>query len=200
MFFTISFYLCFSLLIQILSQITDRSIIQIENGQMKQITLLDLSTKYIYLVSTNNISGTYTYDIQSPYFLELSKGISDSINTIPDTFDGHYEKIEVIKGYFYSISVNIKEDNKFTFIKISIKDELDEKKENKIIIEMIENYTWNILGFVLILSFFEIFGIIFFCCFRREFVMEFCDFRKKENKKIYKKLEEIYELNVIDIE
>ena len=200
MFFTISFYLCFSLLIQILSQITDRSIIQIENGQMKQITLLDLSTKYIYLVSTNNISGTYTYDIQSPYLLELSKGISDSINTIPDTFDGHYEKIEVIKGYFCSISVNIKEDNKFTFIKITIKDEIDEKKENKIIIEMIENYTWNILGFVLILSFFEIFGIIFFCCFRREFVMEFCDFRKKENKKIYKKLEEIYELNVIDIE
>ena len=200
MFFTISFYLYFSLLNQILSQITDRSIIQIENGQMKQITLLDLSTKYIYLVSTNNISGTYTYDIQSPYLLELSKGISDSINTIPDTFDGHYEKIEVIKGYFCSISVNIKEDNKFTFIKISIKDEIDEKKENKIIIEMIENYTWNILGFVLILSFFEIFGIIFFCCFRREFVMEFCDFRKKENKKIYKKLEEIYELNVIDIE
>ena len=200
MFFTISFYLYFSLLNKILSQITDRSIIQIENGQMKQITLLDLSTKYIYLVSTNNISGTYTYDIQSPYFLELSKGISDSINTIPDTFEGHYEKIEVIKGYFYSISVNIKEDNKFTFIKISIKDELDEKKENKIIIEMIENYTWNILGFVLILSFFEIFGIIFFCCFRREFVMEFCDFRKKENKKIYTKLEEIYELNVIDIE
>ena len=200
MFFTISFYLYFSLLNQILSQITDRSIIQIENGQMKQITLLDLSTKYIYLVSTNNISGTYTYDIQSPYFLELSKGISDSINTIPDTFDGHYEKIEVIKGYFCSISVNIKEDNKFTFIKISIKDDIDEKKENKIIIEMIENYTWNILGFVLILSFFEIFGIIFFCCFRREFVMEFCDFRKKENKKIYKKLEEIYELNVIDIE
>ena len=200
MFFTISFYLYFSLLNQILSQITDRSIIQIENGQMKQITLLDLSTKYIYLVSTNNISGTYTYDIQSPYFLELSKGISDSINTIPDTFDGHYEKIEVIKGYFCSISVNIKEDNKFTFIKITIKDEIDEKKENKIIIEMIENYTWNILGFVLILSFFEIFGIIFFCCFRREFVMEFCDFRKKENKKIYKKLEEIYELNVIDIE
>ena len=200
MFFTISFYLCFSLLIQILSQITDRSIIQIENSQMKQITLLDLSTKYIYLVSTNNISGTYTYDIQSPYFLELSKGISDSINTIPDTFDGHYEKIEVIKGYFCSISVNIKEDNKFTFIKITIKDEIDEKKENKIIIEMIENYTWNILGFVLILSFFEIFGIIFFCCFRREFVMEFCDFRKKENKKIYKKLEEIYELNVIDLE
>ena len=200
MFFTISFYLYFSLLNQILSQITDRSIIQIENGQMKQITLLDLSTKYIYLVSTNNISGTYTYDIQSPYLLELSKGISDSINTIPDTFDGHYEKIEVIKGYFCSISVNIKEDNKFTFIKITIKDELDEKKDNKIIIEMIENYTWNILGFVLILSFFEIFGIIFFCCFRREFVMEFCDFRKKENKKIYKKLEEIYELNVIDIE
>ena len=200
MFFAFSFYLYFSLLNQILSQITDRSIIQIENSQMKQITLLDLSTKYIYLVSTNNISGTYTYDIQSPYLLELSKGISDSINTIPDTFDGHYEKIEVIKGYFCSISVNIKEDNKFTFIKISIKDELDEKKENKIIIEMIENYTWNILGFVLILSFFEIFGIIFFCCFRREFVMEFCDFRKKENKKIYKKLEEIYELNVIDIE
>ena len=200
MFFAFSFYLYFSLLNQILSQITDRSIIQIENGQMKQITLLDLSTKYIYLVSTNNISGTYTYDIQSPYLLELSKGISDSINTIPDTFDGHYEKIQVIKGYFCSISVNIKEDNKFTFIKISIKDEIDEKKENKIIIEMIENYTWNILGFVLILSFFEIFGIVFFCCFRREFVMEFCDFRKKENKKIYKKLEEIYELNVIDIE
>ena len=67
MFFALFFYLMCSLIIQILSINNDGPIIELGNDQLKQISLKDINSKTIYIVSLNNISGTYTYDIQSPY-------------------------------------------------------------------------------------------------------------------------------------
>ena len=202
MFFTLCFYLMCSLIIQILSINNDGPIIELGKDQSKQISLKDINSKTIYIVSLNNISGTYTYDIQSPYLLDLSYGKSLYINKIPDYFEGHFEKIDFTNGYFYSISlsVNIKEDNKYTFIKISINDDINEFNNNIIIIHLINNYTWKIVCFTFCIFFSEIIVIIYFCCCKRKFLTKCCFFRKKKRGESYKKLKEIYELNIIDIQ
>ena len=94
MFFALFFCLMCSLIIQILSINDDGPIIELGNDQLKQISLKDINSKTIYIVSLNNISGTYTYDIQSPYLLDLSYGKSEKINKIPYYFEGHFEKID----------------------------------------------------------------------------------------------------------
>ena len=204
MFFAFFFYLMCSLIIQILSINDDGPIIELGKDQLKHISLKDINSKTIYIVSLNNISGTYTYDIQSPYLLDLSYGKSEKINKIPDYFEGHFEKIDFTNGYFYSISlsVNIKEDNKYTFIKINIKDDdINEfNNNNVIIIHLINNYTWKIVCFTFCIFLFEIIVIIYFCCCKRKFLVKFCYFRKKKIQGSYKKLKEIYELNIIDIQ
>ena len=191
----------FSVIVRVLSHDNDGPIFELEKGQLKQISLVDINSKIIYIVSQNKISGTFTYDIKSPYLLELSYGKSDNNNKIPDSFEGHYEKIDEIKCYFYSISisVNINQDNKY-FIKIFINDDINKLNDNNIInIHLIGNYAWKITCFVIAIFFFEIFFIIYFCCCQRKCLIECCNFRKKKEMKSYKKLEEIYELNTIDI-
>ena len=204
MFFAFFFYFMCSLIIQILSINNDGPIIELGNDQLKQISLNDINSKTIYIVSLNNISGTFTYDIQSPYLLDLSYGKSEKINKIPYYFEGHFEKIDFTNGYFYSISlsVNFKEDNKYTFIKISIMDDdINEfNNNNVIIIHLINNYTWKIVCFTFYIFFSEMIIIIYFCCCKRKFLVKFCYFRKKKIQRSYKKLKEIYELNIIDIQ
>ena len=203
MIFIIYLHIFHSLFNEIISS-TETSIIELEKGEIKQIQLEEPISKIIYIVSKNDISGTYTYDIESPYILEISYGKSDNKNKIPDIFEGHYEKVKIIKGYFYSIPVSIKEDNKYTFIKMVYKDNINifNNKNNNITIHLIENYTGSILSFVLCVAFIEIFIILFFCTCGRKFLTKFCDFRNLDcNKgKKYKKIDEIYELNVIDID
>ena len=203
MIFIIYIHILYSLFNEIISS-KGTSIIELEKGEIKQIQLEEPVSKIIYIVSKDDISGTYTYDIESPYVLDISYGKSDNKNIIPNLFEGHYEKVKVIKGYFYSIPVSIKEDNKYTFIKMVYKDDINNfnNKNNNITIHLIENYTGNIISFVLCVSFFEIFIILFFCTCGRRFLTKFCDFRNWEcdSGKKYKKIDEIYELNIIDID
>ena len=203
MIFIIYFHIFYSLFNEIISSI-ETPIIELEKGETKQIHLGGQNSKIIYIVSKGDISGTYTYDIESPYILEISYGKSDDKNKIPDLFEGHYEKVKIIKGYFYSISVNIEEDNKYTFIKMVYKDDINyfNSNNNVLTIYLIENYTGNILSFVLCVSSLEIFIILFFCTCGRNFLTKFCDFTNWncDDGKKYKKINEIYELNVIDID
>ena len=201
--FIISLYIVFSIFNQIIyASESEPLIIEIENSQQKQIKLTETNLNIIYLVTKNNISGTYAYDIRTPYTLELSYGKSDSKNIIPDLFEGHYEIMNITNGYLYSISVSINDDNKYTFIKMKIKDDINIIKNNFITINLIEVYTLSIVALSLCIFIFVISIILFFFTCGRDFLTECCDFRDMifGNKKKYTKLNEIYELNVIDIE
>ena len=202
MFFMITFYIIISIINQIIST-QEPLIIELEKSKKTQIQLDDKFSKIVYLVVKNDISGTFTYDFESPYILELSYGISDNPKTIPATFIGHYEKVKVIKGYFYSISVSVKDDNKYTFIKITNKEDSKNFKSNNniITVNLIENYSSSIGWFTFFIYIFDIFLILMFCTCGRSFLNRACDFRElMPEKKKYEKIQEVYELNVIDIE
>ena len=204
MFFKIAFYIIISIINQIISA-QEPFIIELEKSKKTQIQLDDKFSKIVYLVVKNDISGTFTYDFESPYILELSYGKSDNPNTIPATFIGHYEKVKVIKGYFYSISVSVKDDNKYTFIKITNKEDSKNFKSinnnNIITVNLIENYSSSIGWFTFFIYISDIFLILMFCTCGRSFLNRACDFRELTPvKKKYEKIQEVYELNVIDIE
>ena len=103
MFFTIFLIFIFSKITRILSINNDFPIYSLEQEVIKEISLdnINLNSKIIYIISTNNISGTYTYDIQSPYLLELSYGKSDYSFKLPDLFSGNFHKNEKKERYFY---------------------------------------------------------------------------------------------------
>ena len=199
----IAFYIIISIINQIIST-QEPLIIELEKSKKTQIQLDDKFSKIVYLVVKNDISGIFTYDFESPYILELSYGKSDNPNTIPATFIGHYEKVKVIKGYFYSISVSVKDDNKYTFIKITNKEDSKNFKINNnniITVNLIENYSSSIGWFTFFIYIFDIFLILMFCTCGRSFLNRACDFRElMPEKKKYEKIQEVYELNVIDIE
>ena len=204
MFFMIAFYIIISIINQIISA-QEPLIIELEKSKKTQIQLDDKFSKIVYLVVKNDISGIFTYDFESPYILELSYGISDNPKTIPTTFGGHYEKVKVIKGYFYSISVSVKDDNKYTFIKITNKEDSKNFKSinnnNIITVNLIENYSSSIGWFTFFIYILDIFLILMFCTCGRSFLNRACDFRELTPvKKKYEKIQEVYELNVIDIE
>ena len=178
-------------------------IVELQKSETKQIALNIMSENVFYIYSKDLISGTYTYDIESPYILNLSFGKSDDNNKIPSNFEGHFEKVKIINGYFYSIPIDIKDDNKYTFIKIEIKENNSDINENDnfIKIKLNENSSFNIVCFVLCLFIFEALIIICFCCLGRNFLIKCCNFREDEKDRIIrnKKLNEIYELKYIDI-
>ena len=201
----ISFYVIASIINKIISipDSTDSLIIELEKRKKTQIQLDDKLSKIIYLVAKDDISGTYTYNVESPYILELSFGKSDKSNIIPNTFEGHFEKNRIIKGYFYSISVSVKDDNKYTFVKITFKNGVNNfnKNNNIISVNLVENYSSSIAWFFFFIYFFDISIIFMFCTCGRNFINRACDFTDlMPVKKKYEKIQEMYELNVIDIE
>ena len=203
MFLMISFYIIISIFNQIVP-ISDSLIIELEKDQKTQIQFDGKLSQIIYIVSKNDISGTYTYDFISPYILELTLGRSDAVNSIPTTFEKyHYEKGKIINGYYYSMSVSVKDDNKYTFIKVIYKDDINNFNINNDIttVNLVPNYTWNIIWIVLFMTIFDVSCILFFCSCGRSFLEKACNFMDLiQFKKKYKKLEQIYELNVISIE
>ena len=201
----IAFYVIASLIniIISISDSTNSIIIELEKRKKTQIQLDDKFSKIIYLVAKNDISGTYTYNVESPYTLELSFGKSDKSNIIPDIFEGHYENNSIIKGYFYSISVSVYDDNKYTFVKIKFKDDINNFNINNniITVNLVENYSSSIAWFSFFIYFIDILLILLFCTCGRNFINKVCDFTDlMPAKKKYEKIQEIYELNVIDIE
>ena len=202
MFLMIYFYIIISIINHIIST-TDSLIVELEKRKKTQIQLDDKFSKIIYLVAKNDISGTYTYNVESPYMLELSFGKSEKSNIIPNIFEGHYEKNRIIKGYFYSISVSVKDDNKFTFVKILYNDGTNnlDINNNILVVNLVENYSASIGWFCFFFYMFFIFIILMFCTCGRSFLNRACDFTDlMPVKKNYEKIQEIYELNVIDIE
>ena len=202
MFFTIFLIFIFSKITRILSINNDFPIYSLEQEVIKEISLdnINLNSKIIYIISTNNISGTYTYDIQSPYLLELSYGKSDYSFKLPDLFSGNFHKNEKKERYFYSCSVKVNKNKKYTFLKIYIKDKIDNFKDNKSLkLLLVKNYTWKIVCFCSFLFFFEFIIIIYIFCCKREFLIKFCNFRKENVLQNYNKIPGIYELNFIDI-
>ena len=102
-------------------------------------------------------------------------------------------------GYFYSFSFEVNEDNKYTFLKIFIKDDIDKLKNNnsiKILLVMV--YTWKIICFCSLFFIFYLILIIYLFCFKREFLIKFCYFRKGNKLQYYSKIPKIYELNIIE--
>ena len=140
-----------------------------------------------YAFAKNVISGVFTFDIESPVLLNLSYGQSDTIATLPSSFDeGHNENITQWKnkegfGYFYSFSVFISNDNKYTVLKLKCPgDEACLTEGKKIKIALITDYTWKISIFVLFLFLFFI-GVIFATSyFARNCLSKCCNFRKNE--------------------
>ena len=199
MFFIIFLYLLYSKLNQISSLDNDFPIFRLEQEVIKEISLIDINSKTIYIISTNNISGTYTYDIHSPYLLELSHGKSYYSSKIPDLFEANFEKNDMRDGYFYSFSFEVNEDNKYTFLKIFIKDDIDKlKNNNSIKILLVKVYTWKIICFCSLFFLFYLILIIYLFCFKREFLIKFCYFRKGNKLQYYSKIPKIYELNIIE--
>ena len=201
----IAFYVIASLIniIISISDSTNSIIIELEKRKKTQIQLDDKFSKIIYLVAKNDISGTYTYNVESPYILELSFGKSDKSNIIPNIFEGDYENNSIIKGYFYSISVSVKDDNKYTFVKVKFKDDINNFNINNniITVNLVENYSSSIAWFSFFIYFIDILLILLFCTCGRNFINKVCDFTDLMSvKKKYEKIQEIYELNVIDIE
>ena len=47
----------------------------------------------IYICSKNSISGIYTYDIKTPYLVNVSFGTSESKEILPSFQEGHKENI-----------------------------------------------------------------------------------------------------------
>ena len=204
--FMIAFYIIISIINQIIST-QEPLIIELEKSKKTQIQLDNKFSKIIYLVVKNDISGIYTYNFETSYNLELSYGISDKTNTIPATFEGHYESYNVINRYFYSISVTIKDDNKYTFIKVTNKDDSNNIKSNNnnnnniITVILVVNYTSSIVWFTFFFFLFDFFLVFLFCTCGRNFLKRVCDCTEKMPlKKKYEKIQEIYELNVINID
>ena len=143
-----------------------------------------LNNEY-YLFAKNVISGVFTFDIESPVLLNLSYGKSDTIQTLPSSFDeGHNENITQWKKnegyeYFYSFPVFISNDDKYTVIKLKCSsDEACLKDGKNIRVELITEYTWKISVFVLFIFLFFI-GVIFATSyFARNCLSKCCNFRK----------------------
>ena len=178
------FFIVFSLFAGILS--VDR-IPYGELGEGISITIYAdnmLNNEY-YLFAKNVISGVFTFDIESPVLLNLSYGQSDTVTTLPSSFDeGHNENITQWKknegfGYFYSIPVFISDDNKYTVIKLKCPgDEACLTNGKSIKVKLVTDYTWKISVFVLFLFLFFI-GVIFATSyFARNCLSKCCNFRK----------------------
>ena len=141
----------------------------------------------LYLFSKNTISGTFTYDIDSPVALNLSFSKSASIDSNPSSLsfeEGHNENItnwKTDKGYkyFFSIPVLISDDDTYTFIKIKCSNDNDcIQPGDNISVKLVGNYTWKISIFILF-YFLILLGVIFSTCyFARNCLTKCCNFRE----------------------
>ena len=99
--------------------------------------------------------------------------------------------------------MSVKDDNKYTFVKIKFKDDINNFNINNniITVNLVENYSSSIAWFSFFIYFIDILLILLFCTCGRNFINKVCDFTDlMPVKKKYEKIQEIYELNVIDIE
>ena len=141
----------------------------------------------LYIVSKDTISGVFTYDMDSPVPLNLSFGFSDSKDSLPASFEeGHTENITVWKteqgyNYFFSYSIQIKNDNRYVFLKIScVNDTTCIDGDDHINVKLNPEYSWKITLIVLFVYIIIIGAIIAICYFARNCLTKCCNFMDKK--------------------
>ena len=112
------FVLCF-----VLKIISSKEELELKKGESINITKINMENNAIYICSKNSISGIYTYDIKTPYLVNVSFGTSESKEILPSFQEGHKENIsnfvnESEYKYLFSVPIFISNDDKYTFIKI----------------------------------------------------------------------------------
>ena len=176
----------FLFLFPLIFSLKEPDIYLLEKDSSQKYYINNMTDNTLYLFSKNTISGTFTYDIDSPVALNLSFSKSASIDSNPSSLsfeEGHNENITNWKEnegykYFFSIPVLISDDNKYTTIKIQCSDENKCIKEGEnISVKLIGNYTWKIAVFVLCYFIFFIAAIFLTCYFARNCLTKCCNFR-----------------------
>ena len=163
--------------------LTEPQIYELENDNSQKFNLSNMPYNTLYIFSKNTITGTFTYDIDSPVALNLSYAKTNSKDSIPSVLEvGHNENITRWKNnegyqYFFSIPVLISEDDTYTMLRIEWNEYNSNITQTNINVKLTGNYTWKISVFVLCLFLFFIGAIFSTCYFARNCLSKCCNFR-----------------------
>ena len=171
------FILCF-----VLKIISSKEELELKKGESINITKINMENNAIYICSKNSISGIYTYDIKTPYLVNVSFGTSESKEILPSFQEGHKENISnFINGseykYLFSVPIFISNDDKYTFIKIMCINESECIKDNENMnVKLFADDTWKIAIMFLFIFLFVIATIFLTCYFARNCLTKCCNF------------------------
>ena len=162
--------------------LTEPQIYELENDNSQKFNLSNMPYNTLYIFSKNTITGTFTYDIDSPVALNLSYAKTNSKDSIPSVLEvGHNENITRWKNnegyqYFFSIPVLISEEDTYTMLRIEWNEYNSNITQTNINVKLTGNYTWKITVFVLFLFIFFIGAIFSTCYFARNCLSKCCNF------------------------
>ena len=141
----------------------------------------------LYAFSKNSVTGVYVYDIDSPVPLTFGYATSDNKDTLPASFDSHHnENITLWKtaqgyNYFFSFSISMSNNDKYTFIKIACANSsICLGGDNNLNVKLVANYTWKIILFVIFYFLILNAAIVVTCYFGRKCLGVCCNIKNKQ--------------------
>ena len=160
---------------------------ELEIDKSKKFTKDDLNeNNTLYVFSKNSVTGVFVYDIDSPVPLTLGYATSENKDSLPTSFDSHhYENITHWKttqgyNYFFSFSISMSNNDKFTFLKIACANSsicLD--GNDNLNVKLVCEYTWKITLFVVFWFLILLALIIITCYFGKNCLNVCCDVKDK---------------------
>ena len=167
-------FLIFCFLLSSILSLKSEKIEQIEVGQELEFIM---NSKTIYIATKNTLNGVLIYDVYSTKNLNLTFAKFDSLESPLklEDFEGHNETTKNISDCLTSISVNVKNDEKYTFLKI---DNLDyDSQIISIKVKLSSDQTWTLVIIVLGLFTFIFIVIFLVCLLAKKYLMDCCNFK-----------------------